>query len=79
MKDSVRIDNENKINLRQDVIALEMNNNRTAFQLYNGDPKNLKGYKPVGTHLIFDIKLGENFVAKPDVSGTDIELQHHHQ
>ena len=41
-----------------------MTNNRVAFQLYNGDPTNLQGYKAVGTHLIFDIKLGENFRRK---------------
>ena len=35
-----------------------------AFDLYEGDPTNLVGYKPVGTHLIFDVKLGENFRRK---------------
>ena len=74
MKNSVRIYNENNNTLWQDAIALEMKNVRIAFQLYNRNPKNLKGYKPVGTHLIFDIKLGENVFAKPDVSGTDSKL-----
>ena len=64
MKDAVWIDKDNKNNLWQDAIALEVNNNRIAFQLYNGNPKNLKGYKPVGAHLIFDIKLGEHFRRK---------------
>ena len=45
-------------------IALEMEKVRNAFELYNGDPLNLRGYKPVGTHLIFDIKLGKIFCRK---------------
>ena len=41
-----------------------MKNVRVDFKLYNGDPSSLKGYKHVGIHLIFDIKLGENFRRK---------------
>jgi len=62
--DAKRIDTDNKNTLWQDAIQLEMTNNRVAFQLYNGDPTNLQGYKAVETHLIFDIKLGENFRRK---------------
>ena len=62
--DAKRIDTANKNTLWQDAIELEMKNVRVAFELYNGDPTNLKGYKSVGTHLIFDIKLGENFRRK---------------
>ena len=64
MKDAVWIDNENSNTLWQDAIELEMKNNRIAFQFYIEDPTNLKGYKLVGTHLIFDIKLGEYFHRK---------------
>ena len=35
-----------------------------AFKVYNGNPDNLIGYKQIGTHIIFDIKLGENFRRK---------------
>ena len=62
--DAKRIDAENKNRLWQDAIDLEMKNVRIAFQLFNGDPTTLKGYKSVTTHLIFDIKLGENFRRK---------------
>ena len=62
--DAKRIDAANKNTLWQDAIELEMKNIRVAFELYNGDPANLKGYKSVGTHLIFDIKLGGNFRRK---------------
>ena len=62
--DAKRIDAANKNTLWQDAIELEMKSVRVAFELYNGDPTNLKGYKSVGTHLIFDIKLGENLRRK---------------
>ena len=78
MTDVVRIDTSNKNTLWQDTVALEMKKFRIAFQLYNGDPTSLHGYKPVGTHLIFDIKLGENFRQKSDVSGTVTGLPHLH-
>ena len=41
-----------------------MKNVRVNFQLCDGDPANLKGYKSFGTHLMFDIKLGDNFRRK---------------
>ena len=62
--DAKRIDAANKNRLWQDAIDLEMKNVRIAFQLFNGDPTTLKGYKSVTTHLIFDIKMGENFRRK---------------
>ena len=41
-----------------------MDNVKVAFQPCQCDPKNLVGYKYVSTHMIFDIKLGENFRRK---------------
>ena len=41
-----------------------MENVQVAFTLCEGDPRDLVGYKHVGTHMIFDIKLGENFRRK---------------
>ena len=35
-----------------------------AFKIYNGKPEDLFGYKQISTHMIFDIKLGENFRRK---------------
>ena len=35
-----------------------------SFELYKGDPTKLVGYNPVGTNMIFDVKLGENFSRK---------------
>ena len=32
-----------------------------AFDIFNGDVNDLKGYQFVECHMIFDIKMGENF------------------
>ena len=42
----------------------EMNNVRIAFEEYEGDVKDLVGYQKVRCHIIFDVKLGENFRRK---------------
>ena len=47
-----------------DVIQLEMKNVRIDFDTYEGDPKELVGYQEITRHLVFDIKLGENFRRK---------------
>lgn len=41
-----------------------MENVRVVFQLHEGDPKSLIGYQEVKCHMIFDVKLGENFRQK---------------
>ena len=48
----------------QDAIALEMKNVRIAFEEYEGDIKDLHEYEHISGHLIFDVKLGENFRRK---------------
>ena len=35
-----------------------------AFEQFDGDPSELIGYQQITTHIIFDIKLGENFRRK---------------
>ena len=60
-KDAIRIDQENDNTLWQDAIALEMKNVRIAFEVFEGDITELKDYEHISGHLIFDIKLGENF------------------
>ena len=37
---------------------------RVAFEEHEGDPNDLVGYQKISTHLIFDIKLSENFRRK---------------
>ena len=63
-REAKEIDAENGDTLWQDAIRKEMDNVRVAFQLYENDPKSLLGYQEVQCHLIFDVKLGENFRRK---------------
>ena len=35
-----------------------------AFKIYNGKADDLFDYKKITTHIVFDIKLGENFRRK---------------
>ena len=41
-----------------------MNKVRLAIQEYNVSPEKLIGHQEIGLHMIFDIKLGENFRRK---------------
>ena len=50
-----------------DAIKLEMKNVRVAFEEFDGDPNTLVGYTQITGHLIFDVKLGENFRRKGQV------------
>ena len=43
---------------------LEMKNARPAFKVCEGDAKDLVGHKQIDCHMIFDVKLGENFRRK---------------
>ena len=61
VKEALEVDRENGNTLWQEAIALEMKNVKVAFKLCEGDPKQLVGYKYISTHMIFDVKLGENF------------------
>ena len=47
-----------------DAIKLEMKNLRVAFEDFDGDPNSLVGYTQITGHLVFDVKLGENFRRK---------------
>ena len=63
-KDCVRIDEANDNTLWQDSVKKEMTTVRPAFETYEGDTRDLIGYQSIGCHLIFDVKLGENFRRK---------------
>lgn len=64
VKEAIEIDKENGDTLWRDAIQMEMKNNRVAFEKYAGDVSKLIGYKKITAHLIFDVKLGENFRRK---------------
>ena len=64
VKEAKQIDAENGDTMWQDAIAMEMKNNRVAFETYEGNPNELVGYEEITAHLIFDVKLSENFRRK---------------
>jgi hypothetical protein len=66
VKEAMTVDSEMGNSYWKDAIDDEMKKikDMEAFKVYGGDPKNLIGYKQIGTHIIFDIKLGENFRRK---------------
>ena len=64
IREAMEIDSENGDTLWMDAIRLEMNNVRVAFEEYDGDPNSLVGYTQITGHLVFDVKLGENFRRK---------------
>jgi hypothetical protein len=64
IKEAMEIDRELGNTLWMDAIKLEMQNVRIAFEEYDGDPNALIGYTQITGHLVFDVKLGENFRRK---------------
>jgi hypothetical protein len=42
-------------------LIVEMKNVRIAFEEYDGNLEELIGYEEITGHLVFDVKLGENF------------------
>ena len=64
MKEAFQIDSENGNTLWTDAVELEMKNNRTAFEEYDGQVEDLVAYEQISGHLIFDVKLSENFRRK---------------
>ena len=64
IKEAKEIDDENGNTQWQDAIAKEMTQIKTALTEYEGDTKDLIGFQGITGHMIFDIKLGENFRRK---------------
>jgi Reverse transcriptase (RNA-dependent DNA polymerase) len=58
------VDEKNGNTLWRDAIEKEMVNVLPAFTVYEGDPKTLVGFQFIRCHMIFDVKLGENFRRK---------------
>ena len=64
VKEAIEIDNENGNTLWWDALMQEMKNVRPAFEVFEGDEKSLVGYKKIKCHIVWDMKLGENFRRK---------------
>ena len=64
VEEAYMIDKENNNNYWRDAISEEMQKIVDAFQKHDGDPSDLIGYKELTCHMIFDIKISENFRRK---------------
>ena len=63
-KKAKKLDGSNGITLWMDAIRLEMKNVRVAFEEYHGNPVELIGYQKIEYHMIFNVKISENFRRK---------------
>ena len=67
VQEAIQLDKENGDTLWWDAILKEMKNVRIAFELYDGNIEDLvkdQGFTKINCHIIFDIKMGENFRRK---------------
>lgn len=58
---AVKINKKNGNTLWQDVVKLEMKEIISLLEEHEGPVKDLIGFIWITGHLIFDVKLGENF------------------
>lgn len=59
-----RLDAENGNTLWMDAIRKEMSAVMIALEHHEGNPEELVGFEKITGHLVFDVKLGENFRRK---------------
>ena len=65
VEEAKRLDDQNGDTLWWDAICKEMKNVRIAFELFEGCEADIPpGYQEVKCHMIFDVKMGENFRRK---------------
>ena len=65
VKEAKELDAQNGNTLWWDAICKEMKNVKIAFELFDGDIEDLPpNFQEVKCHIIFDIKMGENFRRK---------------
>ena len=65
IQDAISIDKQNDNHLWWEAICDEMKNVRIAFEVFEGDVATLPpNYSEVKCHMIFDVKMGENFRRK---------------
>jgi hypothetical protein len=64
IQEAIEIDREAGNTPWMDAIRMEMKNVQVAFEEFDGDPSTLVGYTQITGHLVFDVKLSENFRPK---------------
>ena len=66
------IDKENKDNRWMEAIKKEMSKIRIAFKVLNDDEDPPNGFKPIGCHLVFDVKMEDfRFKARMCANGNE--------
>ena len=70
VNEAITIDKENRDTLWWDAIMKEMGNVRCAFEVWEKSKEELPvGYQEIKSHMIFDIKLGDNFSQESQTCG----------
>lgn len=64
VREAIAIDKENGNTLWWDALMKEMKNVRPAFEVFEGGAEKLVGYQCIKCHIVWDVKLGENFRRK---------------
>ena len=64
VKEAYQIDEENRNTHWRDAIKEEMSKVRVAFEETAKSPDELYGYEEITVHMVFDVKMGENFRRK---------------
>lgn len=64
VEEARKLDRENNNTLWWDAICKEMKNVRIAFEEWKGEADLPPGYQQIKCHIIFDVKMGENFRRK---------------
>ena len=64
IQEAFEIDREAGNTLWMDATRMEMKNVRVELEGFDGNPNTLVGYTQMTGHLVFDVKLGENFRCK---------------
>jgi hypothetical protein len=65
VEEALKLDRENGNTLWWDSILKEMKNVRPAFEVWEGTEAEIPvGYQKINCHMIFDVKMGENFRRK---------------
>ena len=64
VNEAYEIDKENNNNYWRKAIEKEMKKVLASFERYDGNIEDLVAYQEITMHIIFDVKLGENFRRK---------------
>ena len=65
VKEALELDRESGNTLWWDAVCKEMKNVRIAFEAFEGEATDIApGYQEIRCHMIFDVKMGENFRRK---------------